>query len=354
MKKFNFTYYICFLFFLTSNAIFSKENSVEELERINKEIFLNEKTYKSLKRIEKNLFNDLNKTKQKIEKYKHLIKKGFLEKERLEKVLESKKKELEKYSENRKEIKKKEEEIFLKIVSINLLKQNNLYQDMLSKNIYKNVIYSQKKALDLENKNKLFVKERSLELRKINKTLSNIRKKLNLDADKIDGIYGETVIAAIEKQETLIKTKKIKDRASEIKKLIEDLENKNNNNIPTFIYKNIKDLLPVTKPSIDNMAQDKLKTGILLTLKRDSILKTPKDSLVVYANNFKGYGNMIILDLGNNYHLIYSGLSNILCKRGDWIEKGSIIGEITFATKEIYMEVRHKGKIIKPKDWIKS
>ena len=151
MKKFIFTYYICFLFFLTSNQVFSKENSVEELERINKEIFLNEKTYKSLKRIEKNLFNDLNKTKQKIEKYKHLIKKGFLEKERLKKVLESNKKELEKYSENRKEIKKKEEEIFLKIVSNNLLKQNNLYQDMLSKNIYKNVIYSQKKALDLES-----------------------------------------------------------------------------------------------------------------------------------------------------------------------------------------------------------
>ena len=52
----------------------------------------------------------------------------------------------------------------------------------------------------------------------------------------------------------------------------------------------------------------KLKTGVLLSIKNDTTLKAPKNSLVVYADFFRGYGNMVILDLGNGYHLILSGL----------------------------------------------
>jgi septal ring factor EnvC (AmiA/AmiB activator) len=118
----------------------------------------------------------------------------------------------------------------------------------------------------------------------------------------------------------------------------------------------MKDLMPVGRLSIENIRTDRSKTGILLTLKSDSLIKAPQNGLVVYADVFKGYGNMIILDLGNNYHLIFSGLSSIACKTGDWIEKGNILGDmgININKNDLYMEVRFKGKTINPNSWANS
>ena len=63
---------------------------------------------------------------------------------------------------------------------------------------------------------------------------------------------------------------------------------------------------------------------------------------------------MVIMDLGNKYHLIVSGLSNITCNTGDWLEKGGTIGNINIKkNKEFYMEFRFKGKTIKPSEWAK-
>ena len=77
---------------------------------------------------------------------------------------------------------------------------------------------------------------------------------------------------------------------------------------------------------------------------------------MVYADNFKGFGNMVILDLGNNFHLIFSGLSNILCKTGDWVQKGVILGDVNknLSANTLYMEVRFKGKTINPSKWLRS
>ena len=75
---------------------------------------------------------------------------------------------------------------------------------------------------------------------------------------------------------------------------------------------------------------------------------------MVYADFFKGYGNMIILDLSNGYHLILSGLSNIYCKTGDWLEKGMVLGDIISSNNNnLYMEFRFKGKTVSPSKWAK-
>ena len=108
--------------------------------------------------------------------------------------------------------------------------------------------------------------------------------------------------------------------------------------------------------NIEKIRTDTAKKGILLTLKEKSFLTTPRDGLVVYADSFKGYGNMIILDLGNNYHIIYSGLTNIMCSVGDWLNTGNILGEIEMkdTINEVYLEVRFKGKTLDPSSWLKS
>ena len=106
--------------------------------------------------------------------------------------------------------------------------------------------------------------------------------------------------------------------------------------------------------NIKEIKTAKLKTGIRLSVINNTNLIAPKNSLVVYADFFKGYGNMIILDLSNNYHLILSGLSNIKCKTGDWLEKGMVLGDINiYNNNNFYMEFRFKGKTISPTKWAK-
>ena len=112
--------------------------------------------------------------------------------------------------------------------------------------------------------------------------------------------------------------------------------------------------MPLKKISIKKIYQEKLNTGINLSIINDSKLIAPKNSLVVYADFFKGYGNMIILDLSNGYHLILSGLKNIYCKTGDWLEKGMVLGDINKVNNNyLYMEFRFKGKTISPSKWAK-
>ena len=62
---------------------------------------------------------------------------------------------------------------------------------------------------------------------------------------------------------------------------------------------------------------------------------------------------MIILDLSNGYHLILSGLSNIYCKTGDWLEKGMVLGDINTVIIIPLYEFRFKGKTISPSKWAK-
>ena len=106
--------------------------------------------------------------------------------------------------------------------------------------------------------------------------------------------------------------------------------------------------MPLKKISIKKIYQEKLNNGINLSVINDTKLIAPKNSLVVYADFFKGYGNMIILDLSNGYHLILSGLSNIFCKTGDWLEKGMVLGDINSSNNNyLYMEYLLHDLILK-------
>ena len=228
-------------------------------------------------------------------------------------------------------------------------------------NIYKNIlrkveIYN-KKLIEVNilinlNQKALVQLERKLE--NINK---NVLENINIETT----LQGESLITAIQKKEKELENLEITQKAKELKKLIESLRktSKNLSRKKTFQQYNLKkieNILPINLKNIEKIRTDSAKKGIVLTLKQKSFLTTPKDGLVVYADSFKGYGNMIILDLGNNYHIIYSGLTNIMCAIGDWLNAGSILGkiEMEYKVNEVYLEVRFKGKTLDPSSWLKS
>ena len=196
---------------------------------------------------------------------------------------------------------------------------------------------------------------------KLDNKLENINKNLLENSNLETTLQGENLITLIQKKEKELENIEITQKAEELKKLIESLKitsktftrkkfTQRNN------LKKIENILPINFKNIEKIRTDVSKKGILLTLKEKSFLTTPLDGLVVYADSFKGYGNMVIIDLGENYHIIYSGLTNIMCSVGDWLKAGNILGEIEMKYKinEVYLEVRFKGKTLDPSSWLKS
>ena len=346
------------LLFFSFFKAFAIEDSYQELEKVERKIKFNKKAFNDLKIIENNLNANIEKFEYSVKKYEMSIIKAYEEKEKLHKNIENSVAdnnslflEIEKYDYYQKRL-------IQRLLTRNFLEVSTDIDNQVTLNILKNISTLQKNNIELLNYENRQIEKQKKELESIEFTLNNIKSKVAKKNKKIEKMLGETLIAAIQKEEKKTENKNIEKRAAALRKLIERLEknkksNKKNNDI---LLINLKEIFPVDKINIENIRTDKSKTGILLSLKKNALLRAPKNSLVVYADFFKGYGNMVILDLGEGYHLIFSGLSNIFCNTGDWLQKKSVIGDvgIDMQSKDIYMEVRFKGKTVNPNKWSKS
>ncbi len=98
------------------------------------------------------------------------------------------------------------------------------------------------------------------------------------------------------------------------------------------------------------------KNGIEIKPDRGEIPKAIAGGRVVYADWFKGYGMLLIIDHGNDYHSLYGNLSEIFLNTGDILTEGKDIGKIGTSTllnfPTLYFEIRHKGKPVDPMEWL--
>ncbi len=346
-----FYFIICSLF-----PIQAKDNKYKQLKEIEKKLLNNREVFLELLKVEKQVNKNINKAKSNVQNYKKLIKKGFSEKQFLERQIQEKNKSLIEITSLRETIKYKKS-LLLNNILISRYKNSSLKKE---DNILRIIIENYQDLYNDYNKNFLELQNEIIKyetvLSKLNNSLNNIELSLKNKSSDLEGLIAETIITEIEKQKNILQKNKIQKKANKIKSLIENFEddNKNSKLFGEFKFNQIQDILPLNKINIKKMYREKPNTGIRLSVTGDTELIAPKNSLVVYADFFKGYGNMIILDLGNGYHLILSGLSNIKCNTGDWLEKGMILGDINSSdNNNFYMEFRFKGKTISPNKWAK-
>jgi len=90
---------------------------------------------------------------------------------------------------------------------------------------------------------------------------------------------------------------------------------------------------------------------------------TPVDGVVRYAGSFRSYGQLLILDVGQNYHLILAGMGQLHVQQGQILLAGEPVG--LMATPQIanlatvqeqvapmlYIEIRKDGIPIDPAPW---
>jgi septal ring factor EnvC (AmiA/AmiB activator) len=79
---------------------------------------------------------------------------------------------------------------------------------------------------------------------------------------------------------------------------------------------------------------------------------------VLYSDWFKGYGNMMIIDHGENYYTIYAHLEEAFKSKGDGVDAGEVIATAgdsgSMTGSKLYFEVRHRGTPLDPLKWIKT
>jgi septal ring factor EnvC (AmiA/AmiB activator) len=78
---------------------------------------------------------------------------------------------------------------------------------------------------------------------------------------------------------------------------------------------------------------------------------------VIFAEWFKGFGQLVIVNHGGGYHSLYGNLSEIFSHVGDIIRENQVIGKVGTSgilnAPGLYFEIRYKGKPLDPTQWLK-
>lgn len=99
------------------------------------------------------------------------------------------------------------------------------------------------------------------------------------------------------------------------------------------------------------------RNGVHIKTEDDSSAKAVHSGKVVFAEWFKGYGQLVIISHGEGYHTLYANLSEIFYAVGDIIKEQQVVGRVgesgTLNTSGMYFEIRYKGKPLDPMQWLK-
>ncbi len=95
--------------------------------------------------------------------------------------------------------------------------------------------------------------------------------------------------------------------------------------------------------------------GIEIAAARDQPIAAVWQGKVVFANWFKGYGNLLIVDHGNSYFTLYAQASRLEKRIGDQVQKGETVAFSGFEGNDaVYFEIRHRGTPLDPAAWLAS
>jgi septal ring factor EnvC (AmiA/AmiB activator) len=98
--------------------------------------------------------------------------------------------------------------------------------------------------------------------------------------------------------------------------------------------------------------------GINIKADRGEPIQAVYAGRVLFANWFKGYGNMIILDHGDHYYTVYAHAEEVFKAQGELVEAGEVIATVgdsgSMTGPALHFEVRHHGKPEDPLNWIKK
>jgi len=153
--------------------------------------------------------------------------------------------------------------------------------------------------------------------------------------------------------------------SKKLNQLISRLENKIAHGEGLDIRDKKGDLLPPVKGKLLNnfgRERDKkyntyiVRNGVSIRVRKGAPVRSVFNGKVLYTGTLDGYGNIIIIGHGMDYHSLYGHLDEIISSTGNTVRSGQIIGRSgdsgSFNGEALYFEMRYKGKPIEPTAWL--
>ena len=102
--------------------------------------------------------------------------------------------------------------------------------------------------------------------------------------------------------------------------------------------------------------------GMVLETRNAAQVVAPCDGWVVYAGEFRSYGQLLIINAGDGYHMLLAGMSQIDVQPGQFVLTAEPIGTMSGGAKNssaqalanapvLYIELRKDGRPIDPDPW---
>jgi len=74
---------------------------------------------------------------------------------------------------------------------------------------------------------------------------------------------------------------------------------------------------------------------------------------VIFANWFKGYGRLLIIDHGDSYYSLYAQAASLTKQVGEQVERGEVVALTGYeGARRFYFEIRHSGTPLDPEAWL--
>ncbi|MFK7902465.1 MAG: murein hydrolase activator EnvC [Nitratireductor sp.] len=192
------------------------------------------------------------------------------------------------------------------------------------------------------------------------------------------------LIKELEKEVAAAKQAAIFAKEDEEKRKKLELENvaKNNTNSkqpdfsdtgrisPAIAFSSAKGLLPKPVSGVEIASFGKknidgeISQGIAMATRSNARVNSPADGWIIYAGPFRSYGKLLILNAGDGYHVVISGMETLNVELGQFILTGEPVGtmsenriassqdvEVGLSKPILYIEFRKDGKSIDPSPW---
>jgi murein hydrolase activator len=115
-------------------------------------------------------------------------------------------------------------------------------------------------------------------------------------------------------------------------------------------------LTPPVEGKIISLFGEKGQNGIEIKAPMGTEIRAVLPGKILYADWFKGFGNIVIIDHGDHTFTVSGYCSELLKKPGDIVSQGDVIALVgsngSLKGACLYFEVRHQGKTQDPMNWI--
>jgi septal ring factor EnvC (AmiA/AmiB activator) len=101
-----------------------------------------------------------------------------------------------------------------------------------------------------------------------------------------------------------------------------------------------------------------MQNGIEIGAAGGAAVRAVAPGVARFADWFRGYGNLVIIDHGQGYYTVYAHLAEIRAQAGASVAKGSVIGTVgdtgSLAGPSLYFEIRYHEKPLDPALWLSN